>query len=175
MTKYIQGRNGKFAGSIGDGKHKTPAAPGNIPVNPHLIALRQDMAAAHVPSKMSIFGKTFAQASEDLETAAATRRAYWNALLDDRLHTINAMASRTGQPPITPEERALIVENADLLYHDETREDILINTVNRNFNLAVGATLFATGARLQQKGLKGWIAARTSDRIAKRLTELHNN
>jgi hypothetical protein len=28
MAEYLQGRDGRFAGSIGDGKHKTPQAPG---------------------------------------------------------------------------------------------------------------------------------------------------
>lgn len=67
MAKYVQGKDGKFAGSIGDGKNKVPTTPpvkptpstaGPVSQRPHIVELLAQLAnSATKPTPLPAHGK----------------------------------------------------------------------------------------------------------------------
>jgi hypothetical protein len=167
MAKYIQGADGKLQGSIGDGKANVPTSPKAPPVDPLAGPRTAMLDAAKVAGNANLLSKSIAAWQDAQSVARDARLAYWSAKLDLDAEDINAALARREQPPLTDEERALIVRTARHLLASATNSDVTAARADLAYARARLVVLSGADGRLQQRG---WLARRV---VRKAQMQLH--
>lgn len=152
MPKYIKGDNGKFAGSIGDGKNNVPT-PSLSPVDLHIANLKSEMVTAMNHPRLALIGGTLGSFLDASKAAIAARRAYLSARLEKDAQITNARIAKQGLSPITDEEKTEVLDNAERLYQVQTQTTPA--AVDTAYLRARAATLAGTSGRLKERGLRG--------------------